>query len=148
MLPQRKQLPHGIPSWVTEGAIYFITICANPRGANTLATATIAPWLLESLTFRERRGDWYLHLVLIMPDHVHLLMSFPRVPGMVQSLGQWKRHVAREKGVAWQQGFFEHRLRSDESLVEKAHYIRENPVRARLCAQWDEWPYILQKGLW
>ncbi|MBU1693587.1 MAG: transposase [Verrucomicrobia bacterium] len=141
-------MPHAVPSWVSEGAIYFVTICAKPRGINTLATADIAPWLLETLAFRERRDDWYLHLVLIMPDHIHLLMSFPRVPGMVQSLGQWKRLVAREKGIHWQQGFFEHRLRSDESLVKKAHYIRENPVRAGLCVRWEEWPYMISKGLW
>ncbi len=89
-----------------------------------------------------------MRLALVMPDHIHLLMSFPRDPGLAQTLGQWKRYVARAKLVQWQQGFFEHRLRKEESLIEKAAYIRENPVRAGLCARWEEWPYVMSKGLW
>ena len=36
MLPERKSLPHGMPSWVANGADYFITICALSRGENFL----------------------------------------------------------------------------------------------------------------
>jgi hypothetical protein len=35
----------------------------------------------------------------------------------------WKRWTARQMGIEWQRDFFEHRLRSDESLREKTDYI-------------------------
>jgi len=37
--------------------------------------------------------------------------------------------------------FFDHVLRSEESYEEKWHYVRENPVRARLVKRWQEWPF-------
>ncbi len=39
--------------------------------------------------------------------------------------------------------FFRHRVRHDESLDEKAAYIRANPVRAGLIAEGEEWPYAI-----
>ncbi len=41
----------------------------------------------------------------------------------------------------WQEGFFDHLLRHDESLDQKWAYVRENPVRAGLVARWEDWPY-------
>jgi hypothetical protein len=41
----------------------------------------------------------------------------------------------------WQEGCFDHVLRSDESYGKKWQYVHENPVRAGLVASADEWPY-------
>ena len=41
-------------------------------------------------------------------------------------------------------GGFDRLLRTSESVHEKWNYIRENPVRAGLVAQWKHWPY--QRG--
>ena len=41
----------------------------------------------------------------------------------------------------WQEGFFDHVLRSGESYAEKMDYIRQNPVRTGLAADPDLWPY-------
>ena len=85
---------------------------------------------------------WYPHLVLFMPDHLHMLVSFGEKPGMLASIKNWKRYTARIAGIRWQDGFFDHRLRRDESFVEKAAYIRMNPVRAGLVKTPEEWPYV------
>jgi putative transposase len=54
----------------------------------------------------------------------------------------WKRYTARILKITWQDGFFDHRLRHDESFVEKAAYIRMNPVRSGLIRAPEEWPYV------
>jgi len=41
----------------------------------------------------------------------------------------------------WQEGFFDHLLRSQESYLEKWEYVRMNPVRAKLCDMPDAWPF-------
>jgi putative transposase len=41
----------------------------------------------------------------------------------------------------WQRGFFDHVLRSRESYSEKWNYVRENPVRAGLVKNADDWPF-------
>jgi len=140
-LPERKHLPHDIPAWVRDGAVYFITICATPRATNQLCLPERAMKFWESMNYRQARGEWWVYLLVLMPDHLHVLMSFARTPGMRRSITQWKRYVARELHVHWQDGFFDHRLRNDESWQEKAHYIRMNPVRAGLVERAENWPY-------
>jgi putative transposase len=142
MLPVRKALPHEIPAWAGNGALFFITLCATPRGDNQLCHPDIAVWLLDSLAFRERRGDWRISLVLLMPDHLHALMAFPPTPGMKASLTSWKHFTSRIRNIQWQRDFFEHRLRNDENVIEKSHYIRMNPVRAGLIDKPESWPYV------
>jgi REP element-mobilizing transposase RayT len=77
-VPRRKSLPHSPPDWVRANeAVFFITICCQPRGVNQLCHDEVAQRILESVAFRHRRGDWWMQICLLMPDHVHLLASFP-----------------------------------------------------------------------
>ena len=142
--PIRKQLPHDVPNWVDlDEAIYFITICCEKRRTNQLAKPEIAQQLLESIEYRCRKDDWYMHLAVLMPDHVHLISSFPeRAKNMQTVISKWKEWTAKSLRIKWQRDFFEHRLRRDESFDEKAHYIRMNPVRAGLIKNAEDWPYI------
>ncbi len=142
MLPERKILPHAIPSWVENGAEYFITICTHPHGKNQLCNSDTATLIRESLQFRQDRGELWVHLILLMPDHLHGIMSFSPSVGMEKTLSDWKRYTCRKGGIEWQRDFFDHRLRKDESYIEKAHYIRMNPVRAGLISVPEDWPYM------
>ncbi len=128
-----------MPSWVPDGATYFLTICADERGGSVLPGT--APGILQAAIAYHEMQRWHLHLLVVMPDHVHLLASFPVEPGLRKTVGSWKSFTARQGGFRWQTDFFEHRLRADESHDEKAHYIRMNPVRAGLCADWRDWPH-------
>ena len=142
----RKSLPHEIPSWVDDGAVFFITINCEPRGRNQLTTPTAASTIERSLHHQNSCGAWWIHLFLLMPDHLHGLISFSRETPMQSSIQNWKRFLARHIGIAWQRDFFDHRLRNDESLTEKWNYIRENPVRKGLAAKPDDWPYQWTSG--
>jgi hypothetical protein len=76
-----------------------------------------------------------------MPDHVHLLASFPTQKEMTVVIKEWKAYTAKATGVRWQRGFFDHRLRREESLRDKSDYILQNPVRKGLVAQAEDWPH-------
>jgi REP element-mobilizing transposase RayT len=141
-LPARKQLPHDLPSWTKPGSIFFITICCLPKGQNQLCLSEIAQSLFASVRFRHERLDWHTHLFLLMPDHLHTLLSFPHDQNMKSVISKWKEYTAKHVGIRWQRDFFDHRLRSDESFDEKAHYIRMNPVRKNLVSEMTAWPYV------
>lgn len=83
-----------------------------------------------------------MHLAVVMPDHVHLLLSFPPEKAFTETIRQWKRWTRSHLEIVWQRYFFDHRLRRDESYFEKANYILENPVRAGLVQDWEEWPHV------
>jgi putative transposase len=140
--PHRKPLPHDIPPWVKDGAIYFLTLCTVPCGDNQLCHPDIFQRMCESVSHREAMGQWWVPQLLLMPDHLHMLVSFSPTPGMVQTVTAWKRYVARHLGISWQRDFYEHRLRREESFEEKAQYIRLNPVRAGLVPTPETWPYV------
>ena len=143
ILPQRKHLPHDIPSWVQQGARHFITINCLPRGTDTLCHDTMAEALLTGIIEYERLGRWYIWLALIMPDHLHMIVTFDLQRGIQATLTAWKGFQAKELGIKWQSGFFEHRLRTGNEFNEKAAYIRMNPVRKRLVESPELWPYVL-----
>ena len=142
--PRRKSLPHEPPHFIgTSSAVYFITICCQDRGRNQLCLSATARLLFDAAAFYHERHEWFVHLLVLMPDHLHLLASFESDFGMSKVVEKWKRYTAIQAGVAWQRDYFDHRLRSDESLDEKAGYIRQNPVRAGLAAAAEEWPYVM-----
>jgi len=138
-LPTRKTLPHGRP--YCSDSVYFITICAEERGANTLALPAIAPSLWQAWDGYAKRTVINPLLFMVMPDHVHGLFRFSVDCKMGAVVAAWKRLTARRSGVAWQRDFFDHRLRGEESFEEKAAYIRANPQRAGLVADASQWPY-------
>jgi REP element-mobilizing transposase RayT len=78
---------------------------------------------------------------LLMPDHLHALLSFPPSEKPIRLvISKWKEWTARTVGIQWQDDFFEHRLRHDESRRQKADYILENPVRKGLVSRTEDWP--------
>jgi putative transposase len=78
-----------------------------------------------------------------MPDHLHMLIGVPGNAQLSSLIRDFKRITTRIANIAWQRNFFDHRLRRDESLDEKVAYIRENPVRAGLIAESEEWAYAM-----
>ena len=142
--PGRKWLLHHWPSWVDpEACDYFITICCKQRGTNQLCLPAIGEALLSAARFYHDQQKWFPALLHLMPDHVHMRVRFGREQDMIKVVGTWKRFVAREQDIVWQRNFFEHRLRSDESVEDKAAYIPQNPVRAGFVSDAAEWPFVL-----
>jgi putative transposase len=81
---------------------------------------------------------------VIMPDHIHLFARGSHDYLLTQWIRMLKRHLS--KGISapmphWQRGFFDHVIRRSESYSEKWEYVRQNPVRAGLVADADDWPY-------
>ncbi len=78
-----------------------------------------------------------------MPDHLHALLAFPPDKKMSSVIGTWKSFHAKQHGILWQGNYFDHRIRTDAELEEKAAYIRRNPVVKGLCSTEEDWPWVL-----
>jgi REP element-mobilizing transposase RayT len=140
-LPQRKWLNHSTPAGVRD-AVFFITVCCQERGHNQLCWPEISAPLLDAARHYHEHLRWHVWLWLLMPDHVHGLVGVSRYELLAKLMAAWKRHTAKQTGIKWQRGFFDHRLRNDEGFAEKAAYVRQNPVRARLAARAEDWPFV------
>ena len=141
-LPHRVPLGHaGTPSAAFQNGlpVYFLTLCARER--STAPFLSIAPALLDAAQKAHENGKWFLRLFLVMPDHLHILASFPPTSSLAVVVGVWKQFVAKSLHVRWQRNFFDHRIRSENEYAEKWAYIRMNPVRKGLVASADDWPH-------
>jgi putative transposase len=141
-LPFRTKIDHRPLEWATA-PVYFITICAQERGNNQLC-AGAAPEILRSIGFYNEKQRWWCEYAVLMPDHMHLLVSFPEISIYQKTVGDWKRWITRQHDIEWQENFFEHRLRNDENAQAKWMYLRENPVRAGLVDKAEDWPWFWQ----
>jgi hypothetical protein len=101
-LPVRKKLPHAIPQWVADGSWFFITINCLPRGKNQLCRAGTGHAVLATVKFNHERFVWHCRLCLLMPDHLHAIIAFPREPGMQTTVKNWEKIHRRRawRGVA------------------------------------------------
>ncbi|MGJ8673047.1 REP-associated tyrosine transposase [Rubritalea sp.] len=141
--PDRKTMCHAPPFWVADDAIFFLTINCQKRGVNQLANDSTASVLINSwLYYREQQQSAPL-LILVMPDHLHLLINFSwqKGGGMSSLIKSWKRYTAKKIGTDWQRDYFDHRVRSREDFDHKWDYIINNPVNAGLVANADDWKY-------
>jgi putative transposase len=142
-----SKLHHEVPNWVEDGAVFHIRITIDrEKEQQPLIAPLLAQALLDSARVYETKQRWHITVFLLMPDHIHALLSFARDQSMSRIIGDWKHFHAGQHAVKWQEGYFDHRLRHDErgeQLSAKMNYIRQNPVAAGLCAKAEDWPWII-----
>ncbi len=141
----RKSLPHQVPLHVDpQQELYFVTICCQERQEDPLLQKGVPEKIFAAIDFYNQQGKWWVHLAVVMPDHLHFIASFPAaLDGTVRN---WKHWTSRNARIPWQRDFFEHRLRREESYHDKANYILNNPVRAGLVKDWQDWPHVFISG--
>jgi putative transposase len=121
--------------------MYFVTICCQSRSVNHLCRESAADVLFETARRYHVAEQCYFYLLLLMPDHLHGLISIRGDIELANLVRNFKRITARLGGIRWQRNFFDHRLRQNESLTVKGAYIRANPVRAGLVGSEEDWAY-------
>jgi len=137
--PRLERLFHSRP-------LYFVTFCTYRR-RKWLAQDDVHRGFVAFATNAQRKFNVAVGRYVIMPDHVHLFVCGDATFVFGRWIGQLKQALARAGGLSrhssqvWQEGCFDHVLRSDESYGQKWQYVRDNPVRAGLVASAGEWIY-------
>ncbi|WP_263416313.1 REP-associated tyrosine transposase [Terriglobus albidus] len=75
-----------------------------------------------------------LHAFVIMPNHVHLLITPAKDIALEKAIQYIKGNVSHrlpDRGAVWQRGYNETRIRDAEQFAMVKRYIELNPVRAR-----------------
>ena len=170
--PSRKRLDHRGPLSIgTTDAVYFITIAAAERGTTELSDKTDA--ILSAARYYQSAGKWFLHLFLIMPDHIHMLVHVPTISvesgvpgghvlpsptvmvgrgvpdapqpprGLAKTIGDFKSFLSKKHRIGFQANFFDTRIRDREHFAEKWNYICQNPVAKGLVPCAREWPHSI-----
>ena len=103
---------------------------------------------LKTLYGYRMQRRFELHAFVVMPEHVHLLLTpTPNVTleraiqlikgGYSHALGV----VLARKGEVWQRGYTDHRIRDAADFDVHRNYIHENPVKRGLVEDASDYRY-------
>ena len=106
--------------------------------------------MMDLLEHYREQKKYALHEFVIMPDHLHLLItprqetSLERAVQLIKGgfsyrLGKASPSAARR--FISQESVTNHRIRDEQDYARHAEYIRMNPVRARLSVTPEAYPY-------
>ena len=118
---------------------FITTVCANRR--RLFQITSNAQLLLDILQENRTKGRYHLHAFVVMPDHIHLLLtptdeiSIERVMQFIKGGFSFQ---LKSKFEVWQSGFTLRRIEDVRDYQTHVRYIHENPVRAGLCTNAEE----------
>jgi putative transposase len=127
-------------------SLYFITINAVDRRP-FLSLPVLFSAVLESLANLHERQIIEPLCFVALPEHIHLVFqllqtSLAKVISPLKSYSALRTNAALGRsGPVWARQYFEHRIRSNESLNQIIDYCRNNPVRRELATTTTEWRY-------
>ena len=99
--------------------------------------------------------------ICVLPNHLHCIWTLPE--GDADFSGRWRRiktgfsrrlpresdpvpgRRAGERGI-WQRRFWEHVITDADDLAAHIEYVHANPVKHRLVADIDDWPFSSWHG--
>ena len=147
-LPNRKQIHLKHFDYSQKVYVYYITICTQNK-MKYFKNCEIAQIIKDEIKFRVRKKEILLYCYCLMPDHLHMLLSLGSL--YEKRLHDWmivfKRYTARmvknefKIQQLWQRDFYDHIIRRKESLIQKAEYIVNNPVREGIVEEWEDYPH-------
>jgi len=124
-----------------SGKTYFVTFATSNR---IELAATERDVVFDSCLYGHSRTGC-VHCCVVMPDHVHIVLTPFDSTTMRTFVGAIKSASAHQIGrPLWQRESFDHILRSDESLREKCEYVAANPVRKGLVDAASDWPWLFR----
>jgi REP element-mobilizing transposase RayT len=109
------------------------------EGACWLRRVDCATLVSTALHFFDR-DRYELESYVVMPNHVHVLVTPSPDHDMSEILHSWKSYTSNEinkvtgRRTLWQKESFDHLVRSEEQFEHYRRYIRDNPAKARLGA--------------
>jgi putative transposase len=93
-------------------------------------------------------GKFRIHDFVVMPNHVHLLVTVDKHIAIEKAMqlikGGFSYRLKKEFGYAgevWQRGFSDIRVEDRESFLRHREYILQNPVRGELVDSPENFPY-------
>jgi putative transposase len=124
---------------------YAITILTFQRHRHFQRTVNAELFIATICRYRDA-GKFLLHAFVVMPDHVHILVT-PATDVSTAKAVQFVKggysHAVREQspGEVWHSGYHEHRIRDRSDFEAQKQYIANNPSRKRF----DDYPHVHTK---
>ncbi len=143
-------MPWGLKRYQNTGDLHFITFSCYRR--QPFLSTSRARRLFEETLEQVRR--WYavdIKGYVVMPEHVHLLLSEPERSSL-RVVVQMLKQITAQKIVPmlsnatgrrrfWQVRYYDFNVRTREKQIEKLRYLHRNPVKRGLVEKPEDWEW-------
>jgi putative transposase len=147
-------MPKNLKRFYGQSHLHFITSNCYRR-LPLLSTPESRTIFLNELHKVRTKYEFSLIGYVVMPTHVHLLMTEPKLATpstALQILKQRSSHLLQNPPRTtptpiahlpqfWQPRFYDFNVYSHKKKIEKLHYIHANPVKSGLVAHPSDWPW-------
>jgi putative transposase len=144
-------MPKGLIRIYGFGHLHFIT-CSCYRRLPLLGTARARNTFVQVLASTRDRFGFRLVGYVVMPEHVHLLISEPARGTPSTVLQKLKQDVSRKLRAAsdksddrlpqfWQSRFYDFNVWTLKKKIEKLGYMHMNPLKRGLVTNPKDWPW-------
>jgi putative transposase len=136
-------MPWGLKHFQEARCLHFVTFSCFSR-APLLAGPNSRDIFEQTL---ERVRGWYGFYVagyVVMPEHVHLMITEPERASLAVALQMLKQNVSRqlrlpEGGPFWLERYYDFNVWTEKKRIEKLRYMHRNPVCRGLVVQPEDW---------
>ena len=105
--------------------------------------AIVQNHLIAGHSAKYRLLDW-----CVMPNHVHLICKLDENSALSEIIRSWKgasavqiNRLLNRSGPLWQREYYDRFIRDEDHYHDCRAYIRNNPVKAKLCQTPEDWPF-------
>ena len=135
-------MPRNLVRYQRSGQYHFVTFSCYAR-QKYLGSASARDTFEKSLETMRRRYRFLVAGYVVMPEHVHLLVSEPEGSLLAKAIQALKLSVAvqRPERPFWQRRYYDFNVYSERKRMEKIGYMHHNPVQRGLVADSSQWPW-------
>ncbi|MGH6630279.1 MAG: REP-associated tyrosine transposase [Burkholderiales bacterium] len=143
-------MPRGLKRFQESKQTHFVTFSCYRRQGRLRPPAR-CDLFVEKLEQTRRRFGLRIYGFVVMPEHLHLLLSEPDRDRLATAIQSLKLAVAKsvpglgaeaqEPTQFWQKRYYDRNVRDHDEFVEKLRYIHRNPVKRGLVQRPEEWPW-------
>jgi len=142
-------MPHGLRRFQESGQSRFVTFRCYRRQP-FFATPELFEHFVRCLEDMRRRFDVCIYGYVVMPEHVHLLLSEPPRAKLAEAIHYLKLSFAKrvrglrpaaQMGAFWQKRYYDRNVRSYCEFTVKLRYLHRNPVERGLVKEAADWKW-------
>jgi putative transposase len=135
-------MPNHLQRFLESGELHFVTFSCHDRKPY-LVLLEARDTFECSLEQIRRRYLLRVYGYVVMPEHVHLLVSEPKRSTLDVAIQALKTSVSKQSSQSpfWLARCYDFNVFSEEKRIEKLRYMHRNPVTRGLVLRPEEWKW-------
>ena len=133
-------MPSKLKRYQLTGNFHFLTFSCHAR-LPYFSDAESRDLFERTLEQTRRRYVFFVFGYVVMPEHIHLLVSEPKHETLGKAIQALKTSISKQSRQKpfWLPRYYDFNVHSEDKRVEKLRYMHRNPVVRGLITHPEDW---------